>query len=737
MFNFFTKKYKNEPVLQDDDLKKIKYRFENYLNNDIQELFEESIQAKNKEACNFCLENKANINITEKNQVLLNTTLFNINKSYKDCVSNNHIEIVKFYIKQDFEFQYLEDLLIDPINKKYLEMIQLLKKHEVYLRRSSNEEESYLDIALRTNDNDIIFEFINEENMITNNSLFIAVINENIEFINILLSKGVDFNKKDLDKKSILDYALQTKNTDIIKIIFEKSNLPILNDTKQKLVNKAFFDKEKDLYTCVKDNELDIIKFYIDKNFNFTATNNELLKDAINFKNLEIISLLLSSKKFNIDRKIGLSNYLELAITTKNPDIIKKFIFNKNLHTLHALSLILKLENDDILDLYLKFLDEKELFRALVLSIKKDRNDDFYTLIKRYKNINNKDDLGQTLLMHAIQHKNHELIDYLLEHDINVNTSSINQTTALHCAIDIQDIELIDKLTKKNALFNEKVFKYLQQSSNTEVIKFFINKNLNLKRKNANGKNALDYIFDSNVEFESIVETLLQKDINLNEIAFITVEKYFKNNKLSKQIDLSNEEIFNKIEFLKKKGLNLSHKNEMGTSLASYCLKLFNTPYSKIKDIEKEKKAIQEKNEQEKQKRVEAQQKRESQEKLEKQKQEKLEEIKNTCVPYILHNNSLSKEEKLYYIEKQSLQKDSNPYIIERKKTFYVLSSEARNLYDNYKQYCPDGKLDEYLSSNFDKYIVQDKDNSINRLHDSIYFIAKTIVKNNITLKAQ
>lgn len=343
------------------------------------------------------------------------------------------------------------------------------------------------DILIKKIENDEITELNIKD---SNNNYFIHyVINYNqLELLNVCLSKNINIDIFDSSKKTILYIPLKFNYIEICKSLIEYNNKCI----GLSFINQVDMDGENSVHY------------------------------AILFNNYEIFSLLIE-------------NGIEY---TENNPIFYTIIHNR----INMLKLII--EKKFKLDVYTKYHES-------LLQVAINYNNDFIDLLLEQKiNLKNQDsEYGLTILHQCVINNNLELFEKLLLFDVDINCQDYYGNTILHYIFIEKHYHYLKSIMKYNILFNLSnsngdiplhILLNTMNASETlnEYIKTFL-ENSDLNNQNNSGVTCLMLIVRNNllpVFYDILVNCNLNffiKDNNNNgilindEIIELTAESYY------------------------------------------------------------------------------------------------------------------------------------------------------------------------------------------------------------------
>ena len=130
---------------------------------------------------------------------------------------------------------------------------------------------------------------------------------------------------------------------------------------------------------------------------------------------------------------------------------------------------------------------------------------------------------GDTLIQLAISYQNYEILDILLTKKINIDNQEIEYgICALHQAIIINNIELINKLIKYNSninsqdFFGNSILIYAINEGNNDIINILLSFNhINYNIVNLEGNTALHILLNKNIIIDNIKKIIKHTDLSI------------------------------------------------------------------------------------------------------------------------------------------------------------------------------------------------------------------------------
>ena len=309
---------------------------------------------------------KLNLQIVSSKINIISSSSYNVilNKLVKNIIINSNIDMVKKFIDNGFDINYMihnNTLLMYAFEYSNIDMIKLLLSYpSININTIDNNGNTALLYAIINNNIEVVKQLllypsinvniINNEN---NTVLILACINDNVRMVILLLSyiKPNLINYVNKNSMNAVLIASYNKNYTIMNLLLSNGatfNLNTFNNELQILY-------ENIVITAVEDDNMDLIKLFLDNGLD----NNTLVKNITLFlyavveNSIKIINLLLSYP--NIISNISIINSngntaLIYAINNEYLDVIKLLF-------LKGAILILKEEDTPQYKLYINTLN--------------------------------------------------------------------------------------------------------------------------------------------------------------------------------------------------------------------------------------------------------------------------------------------------------------------------------------------------------------------------------------------
>lgn len=335
--------------------------------------------------------------------------------------------------------------------------------------------------------------------------LLYAISNGNLEIIKLLVDSGADVNTADITGLMPLMMASSTGKTDVVSYLIKKGaklkeldnkgytslSYAIVNDNievvalllKQGLSFKKHYDGfhgMTDLMLAVENNSIKVAQKIIDKtdliNVNDEENNNAVYY-AVKHNNYELVKLL-------IENGAHVESGLGEAIANNNYDMCKILLEN-GASTEGSLSFSADIRNLEIAELLVYYganVNEGPIYTPLEVAIEKGN----FELVKLLFENGARGELDD-LLVRSFSSKNIEIVKYLLDRGARVGK------TLYLC----EDINILAYLVENGISLNtasdegKTILMTACEKNNVELTKYLIWNNADLSKKNRSGETAL------------------------------------------------------------------------------------------------------------------------------------------------------------------------------------------------------------------------------------------------------
>lgn len=384
--------------------------------------------------------------------------------------------------------------------------------------------------------------------------LMVAVANRDLEILKILIEKGADINLADNNGETPLMRAasLSNCNYDITRILLESGKLKNINfqDNKGKTALMHFIEKggkergSKCAYLMLEKNADPYIKDKEGNNaFNYLIATN-LIANEVKCDPLVNLFIKYASKPGTADIKDGkgcsllISAFKYVRVSSKIRDFLLAKANDVNLTDSEGKNALMyavgKWYKGESIEQVLNYVNTLIKKGCNVNAKSKDGSTAFMfavgngnmacagTLLNNGADINVKNNDGLTALM---QTTNTKMIEFLLQNKIDINATDNNGFTALDYVVKKGDFEAAKVLIKNNAKFDIKNKRYKDfflscvKNNKTELIRLFLEHNVNVNEKNEDGDTALCIACKqglSDYEFVYTIRLLLENGANIN-----------------------------------------------------------------------------------------------------------------------------------------------------------------------------------------------------------------------------
>lgn len=359
--------------------------------------------------------------------------------------------------------------------------------------------------------------------------LLYAISNGNLEIIKLLVDSGADVNKADITGLTPLMMASSTGKIDVVSYLIKKGtkvkavdnkgytslSYAIVNDNiegvdlllKQGLSFKKHYDGfygMSDLMLAAENNSIKVAQKIIDKTdlINvYDEENRSAVYYAVKKNNYEVVKLL-------IENGARVESELSQAVANNNYDMCKMLLEN-GASTKDLLSFSADIRNLEIAELLIYYganVNEGSIYTPLEAAIEHGN----FELVKLLFENEARGELDD-LLVRSFHSGNLEIVKYLLDRGARVGKN-------LYLCEDINILAyLVENGISLNTASDEgkTILMTACERNNVELAKYLIRNNVNLSRKNSSGETALMIALEN--EKTDVAKLLINEDINLNE----------------------------------------------------------------------------------------------------------------------------------------------------------------------------------------------------------------------------
>lgn len=138
---------------------------------------------------------------------------------------------------------------------------------------------------------------------------------------------------------------------------------------------------------------------------------------------------------------------------------------------------------------------------------KKESFNKFFKEVSRngFKNINKRDEKGETVLHHAVENSDHKTVRLLIEKGAEINARDKNGYTPLHCAVFAKSLENVKVLLRSGAEVNATQYingctplhSACRLGAGVEIIKELVKAGSEVNQLNKYGATPMYYIWES------------------------------------------------------------------------------------------------------------------------------------------------------------------------------------------------------------------------------------------------
>lgn len=397
-----------------------------------------------------------------------------------EAIIKNHLDVVKELIRAGASLKTDSkiDLLRLAISLKHVDIAKYLIQNGASIHYQSETRNNLLHIACQFNCREIVPILIekginvNQQTNLGLTPLTTAITNGHIDLAIELLTKyKADPTLCNIYGENALHYAAAQPNTQKLLFLLEGMDID----------SESVLGTTPMMKACVH-NRIDALETLYQLGANPNYCNKHIgnlrypIMAAIHYENIDALKWLL---KHQADSNNSISQQTPLI----------QAIQKNNLEIMDIL-----LENGADIDMQNPF-----GIRPLHYAVAHHQNDMVTYLLNHQANPNGGDFSGVTPLMLAILKKNIIAVDMLLEQDnLDINQQSNHSRTALHYAIEQNDIRTVQSLIAKKADINTSSdtispLMLAARYGNTEIIQTLIDAGANVNQTHSNGLSALHY----------------------------------------------------------------------------------------------------------------------------------------------------------------------------------------------------------------------------------------------------
>ncbi|OHS98735.1 hypothetical protein TRFO_08746 [Tritrichomonas foetus] len=468
-------------------------------------------------------------------------------KCIENCVIYQHVEILSWLVhsrKLSYSNYYYQNMLL--FDDQYILLNIISSKNQNQLAFESIKYNHYYLFKL-------LF-YINcfDVNKPYKKKTFLTYASKygNIDIIAYLLEeKGCNINQKDLNNDTALLIANKNGNTELVKFLLHYEDID---------VNIKDYFKYTSLHTSIMKKNYDIVDLLLNHRNIFVETNSlntTPIHSACKNGNIEIIEKLIkksnkilsmqdSKKRTPLHILVKTSNYLAIQYLCEHYlDLLLESIKAEDNHNLTPFHYACKKGNCKIATILYQYFgnivisNESRSIGLSMLYALNSHSMDIVRLLLSFESFSINDIIetseDQNTLIYACSKNLNDFIQIILEHPkIDYNTIDYNGKTALHYAIENENIAIIEMLLQNSSNINLNIYdKYCQENSlhyaskikDTHILRRILEANEKLLPKyafdinsiNKNKKTALHLAVRNN-NYDSVCALLEQKEIDIN-----------------------------------------------------------------------------------------------------------------------------------------------------------------------------------------------------------------------------
>lgn len=514
--------------------------------------------AENENLLMIALKNGANL---EKVEYLLSLGI-DINENgkrgfpaiYYSASYNTDIEVLDYLIKKGADVNFTPEfnpkfnLLIGAAVNKNPDIIKYLISKGLDINARDNTSCTPLLVAATNSNLEVFYTLVQMGADIkavdhdNNNVLLMAsAYNENYQIIPLLLQMGFSLDyRNDLGENALIA-ATKNRNPEIFQVLMLNSGAYSNKEIAKKYLNSADIYGNTLLMHAIKNNNVEIIKYLIDKGADVNEKdryNKTVLIHAVsNITDLNIIELLINAgANVNAEDICGFDVINYAAMKNTNPEIIKllmnkgsnvKRIYNNGFTLAHYAatnpnSEIMQLLIDNGVDFDTKLGKELEFLKPLNYEIIYDNDNSKYftplaiaslygtlevceVLIKAGSRLEVKDRYGNTPLMLSTKNNNPEVFRLLLKYGADIKALDYIKQGVFNHALSNSCLELVKEIAELTKVkfhnYNYKI--YIKNKVNAMALRAQVEKDKELLQRllsigidpNLPKENKLPYIF--------------------------------------------------------------------------------------------------------------------------------------------------------------------------------------------------------------------------------------------------
>lgn len=448
----------------------------------------------------------------------------------KEAIDVNDGMIIRYLLENGANINHINKtkrtIMQDLALEANVKAFKLLMIREPNLRHQDMYLKNVLYDAIEGGNLEIVKEVINEfdeeelnsVDIYGRNALFYAVLQENVDIAKLLISYGMDIHRLDMHEQNVLFNAviLGAENLEIIELLLkkginleqeDKAGFTILDEILKILeISKHPIDDNTSKYRLVNKerNYLKLTSILIEHDLRINHINKEgktiLYKKVLEKDYAAIEFLITAGANVNVTDFDGRTVLFDAIFGGVNAletiDYLLKQGANIDHQDNEERTII-----DDLVELVLIQDSGKRPRHRRFYDIQENQN--YFELLRRllgYKpKINRPKSNGETIIFELIKHNNNELLRLFINHDIDLNLTNKNHQTPLSALIE-------EGMTLTNSKLREDFL---------DRLNIFLKYRINMNAVDQNGRTVLHKAVMAN-DLEVVDKLVLSKKIDIN-----------------------------------------------------------------------------------------------------------------------------------------------------------------------------------------------------------------------------
>ncbi|KAG4100466.1 ankyrin repeat-containing domain protein [Neocallimastix lanati (nom. inval.)] len=415
-----------------------------------------------------------------------------------DLENANNNSLQKAFLTYINSKNQATDLLLWAAKSNQPNMIHYLIGNNVNINESINSQNSLyqavsngnLDLADDLIQNGAHFNGNDKENLLYN-----AIKTEKLEIVQYLVKKGANIDYK-IKNLSFLDVAVRIKNFNIIKYLIE-NNAELYNVPKYTLISYI-----------IENNSLELVKRYIEKGMNVNFMDNykrTLLHKAVLFNKFDIVKYLVNNEAININAQ-DINQYTPLLLAVEKSLInIAELLIKKSIEKDNTGNTLNIMGNEII--------NNTNTNNGFGINCR-----NFFSF---QNNINNQ--ISKTPLYEASKNGSFDIVKLLVENKASLNKKASNGISPINIAFQNDYIDIVKYLIEQGADINSidndgrsLINKVVEKNSNgsAALVEYLIEKGAKINKQSKDGWTPLHEAVQ--VGNKEVVQILINHDAFVN-----------------------------------------------------------------------------------------------------------------------------------------------------------------------------------------------------------------------------